>query len=324
MLLDTASMYFRAFFGVPEILAPDGTTPVNAVRGLLDFITRLVDEYQPTDLVCCWDDDWRPQWRVDLVPTYKAHRVEEEVETAPDVEEVPDPLQVQVPIIREVLAAYGIKVVGAPEAEADDVIGTLATGAGQPVDIVTGDRDLFQLVDDEADVRVLYIARGVGKHERVDNAWVRAKYDVEAAQYADFSTMRGDASDGLPGVKGVGEKTAATLLARHGDMAGIIAAAEDPDSGMGAGPAGQDQGRGRLPGRGARGRRRTPLARPGPHRLRAAALPRRPRPPRRAGRALGPRQPGRAAQRGPRHPLTGLPPALAGRRPSAAGGVRDR
>ncbi|NYD59036.1 5'-3' exonuclease [Nocardioides marinisabuli] len=236
MLLDTASMYFRAFFGVPEILAPDGTTPVNAVRGLLDFITRLVDEYQPSDLVCCWDDDWRPQWRVDLVPTYKAHRVEEEVETSPDVEEVPDPLQVQIPIIRDVLAAYGIKVVGAPEAEADDVIGTLATGAGQPVDIVTGDRDLFQLVDDEADVRVLYIARGVGRHERVDNAWVRAKYDVDAAQYADFSTMRGDASDGLPGVKGVGEKTAATLLARHGDMAGIIAAAEDPDSGMGPGP----------------------------------------------------------------------------------------
>ncbi len=162
MLLDTASMYFRAFFGVPEILAPDGTTPVNAVRGLLDFISRLVDEYRPTDLVCCWDDDWRPQWRVDLVPTYKAHRVEEEVETAPDVEEVPDPLQVQIPIIRDVLAAYGITVVGAPEAEADDVIGTLATGAGQPVDIVTGDRDLFQLVDDEADVRVLYIARGVG------------------------------------------------------------------------------------------------------------------------------------------------------------------
>jgi len=112
MLLDTASMYFRAFFGVPEILAPDGTTPVNAVRGLLDFITRLVDEYRPTDLVCCWDDDWRPQWRVDLVPTYKAHRVEEEVETAPDVEEVPDPRQVQVPIIRDVLAAYGVKVVG--------------------------------------------------------------------------------------------------------------------------------------------------------------------------------------------------------------------
>ena len=235
MLLDTASMYFRAFFGVPEITGPDGT-PVNAVRGLMDFITRLVEEYQPTHLVCCWDNDWRPQWRVDLIPTYKTHRVVEEVEAAPDVEEVPDPLQVQVPIIREVLDAFGITVIGADGYEADDVIGTLATGAGQPVDIVTGDRDLFQLVDDEADVRVLYIARGVGRHERVTNDWVQEKYAVDARQYADFATMRGDASDGLPGVAGIGEKTAATLLQRFGDVDGIVAAALDPDSDMGPGP----------------------------------------------------------------------------------------
>ena len=132
MLLDSASMYFRAFFGVPDIAGPDGT-PVNAVRGLLDFVSRLVTDYRPTHLVCCWDDDWRPQWRVDLLPTYKAHRVVEEVETAPDVEEVPDPLGVQVPIIQQVLAAFGITVIGAPGYEADDVIGTLATGAGMPV-----------------------------------------------------------------------------------------------------------------------------------------------------------------------------------------------
>lgn len=235
MLLDTASMYFRAYFGVPPISAPDGT-PVNAVRGLMDFISRLVDQYRPTDLVCCWDNDWRPQWRVDLVPTYKTHRVVEEVEAAPDVEVVEDDLQVQVPIIREVLDAFGITVIGHDGYEADDVIGTLATGAGQPVDIVTGDRDLFQLVDDEADVRVLYIARGVGNHERVTNQWVVDKYAVDARQYADFATLRGDASDGLPGVKGVGEKTAATLLQRFGDMAGILAAADDPGSDLGPGP----------------------------------------------------------------------------------------
>ena len=227
MLLDSASMYFRAFFGVPEILAADGT-PVNAVRGFLDFIARLVEQYEPSELVCCWDEDWRPQWRVDLVPTYKAHRVVEVVDAGPDVEEVPDPLEVQVPIILDVLEALGLAVVGAPEAEADDVIGTLATGAGRPVDIVTGDRDLFQLVDDDAEVRVLYIARGVGNHERVTEEWVREKYAVEARQYADFATLRGDTSDGLPGVKGVGEKTAATLLQRFGDLDGIIAAAADP------------------------------------------------------------------------------------------------
>ena len=238
LLLDTASLYFRAFFGVPDtITAPDGT-PVNAVRGLLDFISRLVGEYRPTHLVCCWDDDWRPAWRVELLPSYKAHRVVAERASAPDVEEVPDPLEVQVPVIRDVLAAFGIAVVGAPGYEADDVIGTLATRAAgtMPVDIVTGDRDLFQLVHDEHAVRVLYVARGVGRHERVTNSWVREKYGVDGRQYADFATLRGDASDGLPGVAGVGEKTAATLLGRFGDMAGLLAAVEDPASDLGPGP----------------------------------------------------------------------------------------
>jgi 5'-3' exonuclease len=228
-------MYFRAFFGVPSIAAPDGT-PVNAVRGLLDFIARLVDQYSPTDLVCCWDNDWRPAWRVELIPSYKGHRVVTENAVGPDVEEVPDPLQVQVPIIADVLEAFGIAVRGVDGYEADDVIGTLATGAGMPVDVVTGDRDLFQLVDDAAQVRVLYIARGVGKHEQVDEAWVLDKYGVHARQYADFATLRGDTSDGLPGVAGVGEKTAAGLLGRFGDLAGILAAATEPGSGMAAGP----------------------------------------------------------------------------------------
>ncbi|MER7556176.1 5'-3' exonuclease [Nocardioides sp. NPDC126508] len=231
LLLDTASLYFRAYFGVPDIRAEDGT-PVNAVRGLLEFISRLVNDYSPTDLVCCWDNDWRPQWRVDLIPSYKAHRVVEEVETAPDVEEVPDPLQVQVPIIREVLAAAGICVIGADGYEADDVIGTLATGAGMPVDVVTGDRDLFQLVDDAAGVRILYPTRGVGDPDLVDEKWVLAKYGITAAQYADFATMRGDTSDGLPGVKGVGEKTAAKLLEQYGDLEGIVAAVADPTTSL--------------------------------------------------------------------------------------------
>ena len=238
MLLDTASMYFRAFYGVPEYKSPDGTN-VNAVRGLLGYIARLVEEYQPTDLVCCWDNDWRPQWRVDLIPSYKAHRVVEEVASAPDVEEVPDPLEAQLPIMLDVLEAFGIRVIGADGFEADDVIGTLATGAGQPVDAVTGDRDLFQLVDDEADVRILYIGKGVGRHERVTEEWITEKYAVKASQYADFAAMRGDASDGLPGVAGVGEKTAATLLQRFDDLDGILAAAQDPDSEMGPGPRGK-------------------------------------------------------------------------------------
>ncbi len=234
MLLDSASLYFRAFFGLPEtITAPDGT-PVNAVRGLLEFIAKLVTDYQPTHLIACWDDDWRPQWRVDLIPTYKTHRVAQEVEVAPDVEVVPDPLSVQVPIIIEVLGAYGIPIVGAAHHEADDVIGTLATGAPMPVDVVTGDRDLFQLVDDRADVRVIYTGRGMSNLEVLTNDTLVTKYAVTAAQYADFAAMRGDTSDGLPGVPGVGEKTAATLLASYGDLDGIIAAAADPESALSA------------------------------------------------------------------------------------------
>jgi 5'-3' exonuclease len=228
MLLDTASLYFRAYFGVPDsVRAPDGT-PVNAVRGLLDFIDRLVKDHRPDELVACMDADWRPQWRVDLIPSYKAHRVAEERETGPDAEEVPDTLSPQVPIIEAVLDALGIARVGVPGYEADDVIGTFTGVAKGPVDIVTGDRDLYQLVDDARGVRVLYPLKGVGTLQLTDEAWLRGKYGVDGRGYADLALLRGDPSDGLPGVPGIGEKTAAKLLAEFGDLAGIMAAVDDP------------------------------------------------------------------------------------------------
>lgn len=234
MLLDTASLYFRAFYGVPDtVTAPDGR-PVNAARGLLDMIAKLVTTYEPTHVVACWDDDWRPQWRVDLIPSYKAHRVAELVATAPDVEEVPDPLEAQIPVIRAELDALGIPIVGVAQHEADDVIASFAAQSGMPVDVVTGDRDLFQLVDDARGIRVIYTGRGMSNLEVLDEASVTAKYRVLPSQYADYAVLRGDASDGLPGVAGIGEKTAATLLAAHGDLAGIRAAAEAGD-GMTAG-----------------------------------------------------------------------------------------
>jgi 5'-3' exonuclease len=230
MLLDTASLYFRAFFGIPDSAkAPDGTS-VNAVRGLLDFISRLVTQYEPTHLVACWDEDWRPQWRVDLIPSYKGHRVVRTVPGGVDIEETPSALDQQVPIIREVLDALDVAVVGAAHYEADDIMGTLASTWSGAVDVVTGDRDLFQLVDDSSDVRVLYIARGVGNLEVVTDSVVAAKYAVLPEQYADLAVMRGDASDGLPGVKGIGEKTAAGLLQQYGDLESIVAAAADPTS----------------------------------------------------------------------------------------------
>ena len=230
MLLDSASLYFRAFFGVPDSLkALDGTV-VNAVRGILDFVATLTTQDHPDAIVACWDDDWRPAWRVDLLPSYKTHRVAEEIVGDPDIEETPDLLSPQVPIIAEAMRLIGIPVVGAMGAEADDIIGTLAPAWDGPVDVVTGDRDLFQLVDDAHPVRVLYTARGVGNHDVVDNAWIRTKYAIDAAQYVDFSVMRGDASDGLPGVPGIGEKTAATLLAGYDSLDGIVAAAHDASS----------------------------------------------------------------------------------------------
>lgn len=220
MLLDAASLYFRAFYGVPtSVTTPDGR-PINAVRGFLDMTARLLTTHAPDRLVACWDDDWRPAFRVEALPSYKAHRL------APDGSEevVPDELSPQVPILVDVLAAAGIDRVGAPGYEADDIIGTLATRARGPVDVVTGDRDLFQLVDDARGVRVLYTARGIGDIELVDEAAVTAKYGIPGRAYADFAVLRGDPSDGLPGVAGVGAKTAAALINEFGDLAGIRAA----------------------------------------------------------------------------------------------------
>ncbi|MEV0569904.1 5'-3' exonuclease [Dactylosporangium sp. NPDC050588] len=231
LLVDSASLYFRAFFGVPEkaAVAPDGT-PVNAVRGFLDMLSTLVRGRQPDRLVCALDESWRPAWRVALLPSYKAHRL-----TPAGGEEVPDALSTQVPIILEFLAALGITAVGAHDYEADDVIGTLATREPGPVEVATGDRDLFQLIDDTREVTVLYCGRGVAKLEVLDNAALHAKYGVPAAGYADFAALRGDPSDGLPGVAGVGEKTAARLVDRYGDLDGILAALDDPASGFAPG-----------------------------------------------------------------------------------------
>ncbi|MEB7447347.1 5'-3' exonuclease [Arthrobacter koreensis] len=232
MLLDTASLYFRAFYGLPDSLRrPDGT-PVNAVRGLADMIARLVGEFEPTHVVACWDENWRPQWRVDLLPSYKEHRVARAVADGPDIEEVPVALEAQIPLIRQVLSLAGIAVVGVADHEADDVIGSYAAQASMPVDVVTGDRDLFQVIDDAAGVRVLYTAGGMKNLKIMDDAAVVAKYRVLPEQYADYATLRGDSSDGLPGVSGIGEKTASSLLAEFGSLESLLQAAQDADGGV--------------------------------------------------------------------------------------------
>ena len=217
MVLDTPSLYFRTFYGVPDSVRSPRGEPVNAVRGLIDMIARLVDQRRPTHLVACMDNDWRPAFRVALVPSYKAHRVVEDSPT-----DVPDPLAAQVPVIEAVLAALGIAVVGADGYEADDVIGTIACASDVPVEVVTGDRDLFQLVDDARGVRVLYTQKGLANLAVVDEAFVRDKYGIPGRSYADFALLRGDPSDGLPGVPGIGEKTAAQLVTRYGSVDAML------------------------------------------------------------------------------------------------------
>jgi 5'-3' exonuclease len=230
MLVDAANLYFRAYYALPEsITAPDGR-PVNAIRGYLDMSAALIERRRPRRFVSCLDLDWRPAFRVELVPSYKAHRV-----AADGAEEVPDTLAPQVPLLLEVLHALGLAVAGAVGFEADDVIATLATRDGATVDVVSGDRDLLALASDR--VTVLYTGKGIAKLEEMGPAQVHAKYGVPAEHYADFAVLRGDPSDGLPGVPGIGEKTAAALVGRFGAVEDILAAAGQGDTGFPAGSA---------------------------------------------------------------------------------------
>jgi 5'-3' exonuclease len=240
MLIDGAGLWFRAYFAVPDkITAPDGR-PVNAVRGFVDMLASLIVREQPSRLVVCLDVNWRPHFRTALIPSYKAHRVAE-VATDPtgaDVEEVPDTLTPQVDMIMDVLTAAGIATAGADDCEADDVIGTLADGEStDPVVVVSGDRDLLQVVaDDPVPVRVLYVGRGLAKAEMFGPVEVSEKYGVPAARagtsYAEMAMLRGDPSDGLPGVTGIGDKTAAKLISTFGDLDGVEAAARDGAKGI--------------------------------------------------------------------------------------------
>jgi 5'-3' exonuclease len=219
LLLDTASVYYRAYYALPRSLRGRDGQPTNAVRGLLDTLARFIDEYSPTQLACCWDDSWRPSWRVALEPAYKAQRV-----GVDGAEEAPLELTAQVPLILKVLAALGLPVIGAAEFEADDVIATLAGRSEVPTDVITGDRDLFQVVNDARAIRVLYLARG--GPERVDSTWLQQRYGVSPKRYVDFAVLRGDPSDGLPGVAGIGEKTAAMLVGAHANLDAMVAAAK--------------------------------------------------------------------------------------------------
>ena len=215
MLVDGSSLMFRAFFGLPPTAfkAPNGQ-PVNAIRGFVDMLARLVVDRKPRAIVVATDKDWRPAFRVDVIPSYKTARLERGA--------MPAELEPQEPILWDVMRAIGIEVIGAEGFEAEDVIASLLPKITGKVEIVTGDRDLFSLIRDP-DVCVLYTQQGIGRLQIVDEAEVERRYGIPGRSYGDYAVLRGDPSDGLPGVPGVGEKTAAQLVRRFKNLDGIVA-----------------------------------------------------------------------------------------------------
>ena len=222
MLIDSASLWYRAYYGMPDTLTSPSGESINAIRGFIDMTARLIGAYNPDRIALCLDGDWRPSWRVELFPEYKLNRVDDEGD-----EEEPDLLTPQIPIIMDLFDAVGLPIIGIDDYEADDVIATLSTREKGPTKIVTGDRDLFQLVDDSRDVKVVYLAKGISNHDLVDRSWIEKKYEIPGSRYGLFAMIRGDASDGLPGIRGIGEKGAAAIARSFETMDDVIAAAHN-------------------------------------------------------------------------------------------------
>lgn len=211
LLIDYSSMLYRAYHSTPT------SVPMNGVYGFLNMLARVVTDRRPTHLALGTDDDWRPAFRVEALPTYKAHRVSDE----------PDPVTPQEAKGREILEAMGLAVVGAAGYEAEDLIATLAERATGPVEILSGDRDLFDLVRDP-DVKVLYPVKGVSTLAEVTEGWIQEKYGIPGRRYGDYALLRGDPSDGLPGCPGIGDKTAARLIVEHGSLEALLASPKIP------------------------------------------------------------------------------------------------
>lgn len=220
MILDTASLYYRSFYALPSSMtAPDGS-PHNAIRGLLQTVERLRERFEPKALIAAWDNDWRPDWRVELLPSYKTHRL---ADPTTDEEDEPDELGPQIGAIHQILSTWGIPVVGVDGFEADDVAGTLshlAATSNLSAVIVTGDRDFVQLVDNSTRV-LMTVKGGMDAWPLLNPEAVIERYGISPSQYLDVAALRGDPSDGLPGVPGVGEKTAVKLIQQFADLIGV-------------------------------------------------------------------------------------------------------
>lgn len=221
-MVDASSLIYRAYFSTPDSVRTPKGKPINAAYGFINMLARLVSDRKPDFLAACTDEDWRPEWRVELLPSYKSHRT---VELRTSTQEKADvDIEDQAPVIFELLGVCGVAVAGVLGYEAEDVIAALASRAEGLVEIVSGDRDLFQLVEDPS-VVVLYPKRGVSELVTVDESYISTKYGIPGRAYGDFALLRGDPSDGLPGVPGIGEKTASALIAKHGSISNVIEAA---------------------------------------------------------------------------------------------------
>lgn len=210
--LDAPSLVYRAFFAWPKTLTAPSGQAVNAVRGFLEMVTHLIVDRRPLQTVAVFDADWRPAFRVAAYPGYKVDRPEDPPELPP-----------QFDILAEVLDAVGLARAESPELEADDAIATLVEDVpdGERAVVVTGDRDLLALVRDP-DVRLLFTIKGTRVLKEFDETAVQADYGIPARLYGDFATLRGDPSDGLPGVSGIGPKRAVALLTEYGSIDAIL------------------------------------------------------------------------------------------------------
>jgi len=215
-LLDGHSLAYRAFYALPPDLATPSGQVTNAVFGFTSMLIKLLDEEAPDAIAVAWDRKEKT-FRTERYPEYKATR-----ESAPDI------FRSQVPLIKEVLAAMAIPQVSAAGFEADDVIATLVK-RGRDFDysvmVVTGDRDAFQLSSD--DITILYTRRGISDTVHATPAWIRERYEIDPVRYVEYAALRGDTSDNLPGVPGVGEKTAAKLINAHESLEDLFASLDD-------------------------------------------------------------------------------------------------
>lgn len=219
LILDSATLYYRAFYALPEKMTAPNGSPHNAVRGFLSMLTKLITIHHPSGIVAAWDTDWRPAWRVELIPTYKTHRVEK----TSGQEEIPDTLSPQIDAIAAILDAWGVARIGFDSFEADDVIASLAAAHQGRSLVVTSDRDLIQVVTDQVSL-LLQVTDGVENWPVLDPRAIESKYGVTPSNYLAMAALRGDTSDGLPGIAGIGDKTASALVSAYPKLEDLMRA----------------------------------------------------------------------------------------------------